>query len=264
MKKGRAAETIQKQLNRENITHIHNHPIKMGGDEIPGSSGPPLIGHTLKFGSDPIGFAEGHRAKYGPLFKMCVLRERGVAVVGHAEATQLLGDAAAPHYCAAKTMVRMARDMYGEGLGLLDGDDYLYARERIGASFGPGTLEMAFPGMCASVDRAVRALLDPSLATTPGISAAPGGAAGVRVVNVYDHFKACAYDIVLLLILGLDPGDPITDEIKKLHSAVWKAATSVRGLKKKKKKKKKNFAPSSEHFGPKKIYIKEKKARARA
>ena len=151
---------------------------------VPGSFGLPVLGQSIAFYRDYLGLVRRGHAAYGPVFKMRVLGQRHVMLVGAAANRVVLADQA-DSFSSRWGWEFSLGELFRQGLMLRDGEDHRHHRRILQVAFQRPALVSYLEQMEPLVARALDAL--------------PEG----REVLVYEEMKAILLDLAARVFLGI-------------------------------------------------------------
>ena len=122
---------------------------------IPGNDGRFLVGHSLAFLADPLGFAQRTLAEHGPISRTNFLFQRRVSLIS-AEANEFVLLDRAGNFSAYLGWEPVLGSLFPRGLMLRDGDDHRYHRRLMQPAFR----KEALAGYLARMNR----LIEPAVA----------------------------------------------------------------------------------------------------
>jgi cytochrome P450 len=107
---------------------------------IPGETGWPILGNTLRAVRDPIAFTNSMRAKYGPVYRNYLLGIHGVTLLGPEANEFVLFD---QHRLFSSTMgwAPVLELLFPRGLMLLDFDEHRLHRKALSVAFKSGPMK---------------------------------------------------------------------------------------------------------------------------
>ena len=97
---------------------------------------PRILGHTLPYARDPLGFVEQTVAEYGPIVSFRIPRQEGVLLAEPAAIRHVLADNTS-NYRKGNFQRRELEGLLGDGLLLSEGSDWESARKAIQPAFDP-------------------------------------------------------------------------------------------------------------------------------
>ncbi len=101
---------------------------------IPGNDGRFLVGHSLEFLADPLGFARKILAEHGPISRTHFLFQRRISLIS-AEANEFVLLDRAGNFSAYLGWEPVLGSLFPRGLMLRDGDDHRYHRRLMQPAF---------------------------------------------------------------------------------------------------------------------------------
>jgi cytochrome P450 len=151
---------------------------------VPGSFGWPLVGQSLSFYRDYLGLVRRAHAAWGPVFKMRILGQRQIMLVGAAANRLVLADQA-DSFSSRWGWEFSLGELFRNGLMLRDGDDHRYHRRILQVAFQRPALLSYLEQMEPLVMRA--------------LSSWPTGSE----LRVYRELKALLLDLAARVFLGV-------------------------------------------------------------
>jgi cytochrome P450 len=173
---------------------------------VPGSFGWPLVGQSLEFYRDYLGLVRRAHAAYGSFFKMRILGQRQIMLIGAAANRLVLADQAESFSSRGGWEFSLG-ELFRNGLMLRDGDDHRYHRRILQVAFQRPALMSYLRQMEPLVMRA--------------LSSWPTGSQ----LHVYAELKALLLDLAARVFLGVE----LEHEIAAVNDAfqrVVKGATA--------------------------------------
>jgi cytochrome P450 len=165
----------------------------------PGKTGLPLIGQTLTFLKDGLGFVDRGIAAHGPIFKTSLLGRKAAVICGP-DATQLFNDDA--RVMRQGGMPANIETLFaGRVLPVLDGDAHRERKHFVLAAFQAEALESYVPR--------IRARAKKTLAACAARGEGP----------LLSDLKDFTLAVILELMIGLDEG-PIQAQMKRDYEAI--------------------------------------------
>lgn len=165
----------------------------------PGSTGPPLVGETLKFLKDGLGFIERGVAEHGLVFRTSLLGRKAAVICGP-DATELFNDET--RVARGDSMPgNIAALLAGHVLPGLDGDEHRERKHFVLAAFHPDALVSYVPKIRAQS----RAIL------------AECAARGTTAI--VPDLKRFAIRMILDLIIGVSEG-PVFEQMKANYDVI--------------------------------------------
>ncbi len=137
-----------------NYTRQRNLPASALA-HVPGNDGRFLIGHSLDFLADPLGFARRTLAEHGPISRTNFLFQRRLSLIS-AEANEFVLLDRAGNFSAYLGWEPVLGPLFPRGLMLRDGDDHRYHRRLMQPAFR----KEALAGYLARMNR----LIEPAVA----------------------------------------------------------------------------------------------------
>ena len=116
-----------------NYTRQRNLPAS-ALSHIPGNDGRFLVGHSLDFLADPLGFARKTLAEHGPISRTNFLFQRRISLIS-AEANEFVLLDRAGNFSAYLGWEPVLGSLFQRGLMLRDGDDHRYHRRLMQPAF---------------------------------------------------------------------------------------------------------------------------------
>lgn len=107
---------------------------------IPGESGLPGVGNTLKLLKDPVGYSLDMFSEYGPVFRAKVFGDWHVTLLG-AEANELVLRNKDQVFSNEQGWGPVLDKLFPGGLMLMDGDEHRIDRRALAVAFAKGPLE---------------------------------------------------------------------------------------------------------------------------
>lgn len=174
---------------------------------IPGDSGTPVIGDTLRFLQDFHGLARHKFQRYGPVFRVNALFQHTIVLLGPDANEAILKD---PDRCFSNTLAwNLTLDkIFPNGLMLKDFDEHKYHRRVLQAAFKRPAIESYVHAM------------SPQIAT--GIASWPQG----QAFSFYPHVKKLLLNVAASIFLGLN----VTDEADRLNQSFIDAVDATLAL----------------------------------
>jgi len=164
-------------------------------DHIPGSNGLPFVGNTFKLLADPIAFAEGMAARYGPIYRNRALGGTGVNLLGP-DANELVLFDRDKIFSSEQGWGPLLNLLFPRGLMLMDFDKHRADRKALSVAFKPEPMRHYATELDA------------------GIEAAIGGWAG-QTLRFYDVVKKLTLDLAATSFLGV----PLGAEADRINQA---------------------------------------------
>ncbi|MEA2832015.1 MAG: hypothetical protein QOG66_217 [Methylobacteriaceae bacterium] len=107
---------------------------------IPGESGWPIVGNTLRALRDPIGHVEGMHGKYGPIYRNYLLGFHGVTLLGP-EANEFILFDQQRLFSSTMGWGPILERLFPRGLMLLDFDEHRLHRKALSVAFKSGPMK---------------------------------------------------------------------------------------------------------------------------
>jgi cytochrome P450 len=182
-------------------------PSRSALANIPGSSGWPIVGHTLQHLADPKGLTERFARQYGRVFRHYTLGAHTVSLLGPEANEFLLLDEAKVFSSALGWGIILDR-IFPRGLMLLDFDEHRLHRKALSVAFKAGPLQAYLESINSGVTAGIAKLRRPG------------------ELRFYPAIKEMTLDLAAISFLGSDVGDDI-GRIKKAYADMIAAAVSV-------------------------------------
>ena len=156
---------------------------------IPGSSGWPMLGHTLQILADPKGFTREMARRFGPVYRVRVFGMHNVALLGP-EANELVMLDQGRNFSSAMGWGPLLDRVFPRGLMLLDFDEHRLHRRALSVAFKAGPMQSYL------------ALLNRGIGARIGEWAAAGGE-----MRFYPAIKQLTLDLAATAFLGEEIGN---------------------------------------------------------
>jgi cytochrome P450 len=182
-------------------------PTRAALARIPGSSGWPVVGHTLKVLADPKGATEDFAKRYGPVYRSYILGAHTVTLLGPEANEFLLLDEAKALSNALGWGIILDR-LFPRGLMLLDFDEHRLHRKALSIAFKSGPLQAYLNSLNSGVAAGIARLKQ------------------TRDLRFYSAIKEMTLDLAAMSFLGAGVGADIS-RIKQAYIEMVAAAVSV-------------------------------------
>ena len=189
--------------------------------DLPGETGWPVIGNTLKMLRDPIAFGERMRRTYGPVYRNNAFGQVNVILVGP-DANELVLIDRERLFSSEQGWGRLLNLLFPRGLMLMDFDAHRSERRTLGVAFKPEPMRYYAHRLDQGIARAVAHWAD-------------GGP-----FRFYDAIKALSLDLAADCFLGMELGgqaaavnQAFVDEVQASVAPVrrpWRGTLMRRGV----------------------------------
>ncbi len=177
--------------------------------DIPGDSGLPFIGNTLKVLKDPEAFNKVMQQKYGPVYRTNSFFKHNINFSG-AEASELIFMDKAKNFSSEKGWNRFLGRLFPRGLMLMDFDEHKAHRHIMGAAFKTGPMKGYLERLNADMPARIKEW-------------------GQKTeFEFYPAIKQLSLDMATTVFLGLEPGEDSQKVNKALTDMVAASVGVIR------------------------------------
>ena len=125
-----------------------------GLNQIPGDNGLPFLGHAFELMTDLRGMFHRMNERYGPVFRMNLMFERSVVILGPDIVQTVLLDKA-KNFSSAKGYERVFGELFSRCIMMRDFEDHAYIRQLLMPAFKRSAMEGYLQRMIPIIERAV-------------------------------------------------------------------------------------------------------------
>ena len=176
-------------------------------DHIPGKTNYPFFGDTLSFIlGDPVDNINAKRAEFGDIYKTRIFGNDNVVII-KPDATKWILLDHAKDFHSKEPWETVLKELFPNGLMLMDGDQHKYHRAIISEVFKKEPMEGYLKMMIPIIDEWVDSLSSGKY-------------------KMFDMFKELTLDVALKVFFGLNPADKFYD-INKSITDIVKASAAL-------------------------------------